>query len=149
MLSWTTNKVLIVFLFLCGYFGNFDKKCYLCLPVKQQQNINYKGNQSFSLTFGKIHHHHHSWLDTPLWGLAFLKRSNQAVLFLAVDLQFIIVIMLKSVTKQSTHLFFGLPLGRCPKRTVLKILKTALSRWQNYGKKYIYRLQELQRYNDS
>ena len=98
----------------------------LCQAITGKQTCykimaTYKAKYSTLLFFCNTCHHN-NWLNSPLWALAFFKRSNQAALIFAMDLQFLILIVLKWESKQSTHLFFDLPLGRCPKGTVLKTL---------------------------
>ena len=60
-------------------------------------------------SFVSLNYHHHHWLDSPWWALAFLRSLTHSSLLRATFFQFLTPSTLISWSTPSSHRNFGLP----------------------------------------
>ena len=112
------------------------KQPFRFMSVRPFAHMHHLG--SLWTNFGEIWHwgrvwksaetiHHHNWLDSPWWALAFLRSFVHSSLLRATLFQFLTSNILMSWSTPSSHRSFGLPTLLTPSGLALNIFLMVLS----------------------
>ena len=84
--------------------------------------------QNFRNATGRLEvNHHHHWLDSPWWAVAFLRSFAHSSLLRATFFHFLTPSILIFWSTPSSHRNFGLPAFLAPSSLVLNIFLSVLS----------------------
>jgi len=104
-----------------------NKLCFQHTKSNTTIIVWYRVSISLTALRSDLDHHHHHWLDSPWWVLAFLRSFVPSSLLRATLFQFLTSNILMSWSTPSSHGSFGRPTLLTPSGLALNIFLMVLS----------------------